>query len=49
MEFEVRGMKVGYPVLFTRVNECVLVEVPDLEILTQGKDMVDANTEVMKR
>ena len=31
-----------YPVIFTKTKECVLVEVPDLRILTQGKDMADA-------
>ncbi len=37
-------MKEVYPVFLTKVNNenTVLVEVPDLEILTQGKDMNDA-------
>jgi len=35
-------MKKVYPVLFTQTKECVLVEVPDLEILTEGKNMNDA-------
>lgn len=35
-------MKRVYPVILTQVEECVLVEVPDLEILTQGKDLADA-------
>ena len=35
-------MKNVYPVIFTQVDECVLVEVPDLEILTEGTDMVNA-------
>lgn len=35
-------MKSVYPVFFTKVDESVLVEVPDLEILTEGKDMSDA-------
>lgn len=35
-------MKTIYPVIFTQVKECVLIEVPDLEILTEGKDMADA-------
>lgn len=35
-------MKKVYPVLFTQNKECVLVEVPDLEILTEGKNMNDA-------
>lgn len=35
-------MRNVYPVFFTKVNDCVLVEVPDLEILSEGKDMNDA-------
>lgn len=35
-------MKAVYPVFFTQVKDAVLIEVPDLEILTQGKDMTDA-------
>lgn len=35
-------MKGVFPVLFTEVEGAVLVEVPDLEILTQGKDFPDA-------
>ncbi|MGN0405490.1 MAG: type II toxin-antitoxin system HicB family antitoxin [Bariatricus sp.] len=35
-------MKAAYPVIFTETKECVLVEIPDLEILTEGKDGVDA-------
>lgn len=35
-------MKKAYPVIFTQVDDGVLVEVPDLEILTEGKDMPDA-------
>ncbi|MEE0959356.1 MAG: type II toxin-antitoxin system HicB family antitoxin [Lachnospiraceae bacterium] len=31
-----------YPVLFTSTEECILVEVPDLELLTEGKNMFDA-------
>ena len=31
-----------YPVLFTQTAGAVLVEVPDLEILTEGTDMADA-------
>ena len=31
-----------YNVLFTKTKKCVLVEVPDLNILTEGKDMQDA-------
>lgn len=35
-------MKNIYPVFFTKTDTVVLVEVPDLEILTEGKDMIDA-------
>lgn len=35
-------MKAIYPTIFTQTNSCVLVEVPDLGILTEGKDMQDA-------
>ena len=35
-------MKNVYPVFFTKTNDSILVEVPDLEILTEGKDMSDA-------
>ncbi len=35
-------MKNVYPVFFTITKECVLVEVPDLDILTEGKDLNDA-------
>ena len=35
-------MKKMYPVIFTQTNDCVLVEVPDLNILTEGKNMEDA-------
>ena len=35
-------MKTVYPVIFTKTVDCVLVEVPDLQILTEGKDLVDA-------
>lgn len=35
-------MKSVYPVLFTKTNSAVLVEVPDMEILTEGKDLNDA-------
>ena len=37
-------MKNVYPVFFTKTNDNVLVEVPDLDILTEGKDMNDAIT-----
>ena len=35
-------MKNVYPVFFTKTDTVVLVEVPDLEILTEGTDMLDA-------
>jgi len=35
-------VKAVYPVLFTKTDTDVLVEVPDLEILTEGKDMNNA-------
>ena len=35
-------MKNVYPVFFTKTDTIVLVEVPDLEILTEGTDMSDA-------
>lgn len=35
-------MKGVYPVFFTKTDEVVLIEVPDLEILTEGKNMLDA-------
>lgn len=35
-------MKAIYPVFFTQADNAVLIEVPDLEILTEGKDMQDA-------
>lgn len=35
-------MKNVYPVFFTKTDTIVLVEVPDLEILTEGKSMTDA-------
>ena len=35
-------MKAVYPVIFTKTEDCSLVEVPDLQILTEGKDLVDA-------
>lgn len=35
-------MKKVYSVIFTQTEDVVLIEVPDLEILTEGKDMVDA-------
>ena len=35
-------MKGVYPAIFTKTENAILVEVPDLEILTEGKDMQDA-------
>lgn len=35
-------MKAVYPVIFTETEDVVLVEVPDFQILTEGKDMADA-------
>ena len=35
-------MRRVYPAILTPVEDCVLVEVPDLEILTQGKDLANA-------
>lgn len=35
-------MKKVYPVIFTQTESIILVEVPDMEILTEGTDMADA-------
>ena len=35
-------MKNVYPVFFTETDKCVLIEVPDLEILTEGNNLYDA-------
>ncbi|MGL4485043.1 MAG: type II toxin-antitoxin system HicB family antitoxin [Anaerovoracaceae bacterium] len=35
-------VKIVYPVIFTEADDCILVEVPDLEILTEGKNISDA-------
>jgi predicted RNase H-like HicB family nuclease len=35
-------MKNVYPVFFTKTNDDILIEVPDFNILTEGKDMNDA-------
>ena len=35
-------MKNIYPVIFTQTEDVILIEVPDLEILTQGIDIVGA-------
>ena len=31
-----------YPVILTYDDDCILVEVPDMEIFTEGKDLTDA-------
>ncbi|MFR7443068.1 MAG: hypothetical protein ACLUUO_05735 [Sellimonas intestinalis] len=38
-----------YPVLFTKVESSILVEVLDLNITTEGKDMNDAIEMAMRR
>lgn len=35
-------MKNVYPVFFTKADDIILIEVPDLGILTEGKNMSDA-------
>lgn len=35
-------MKEVYPVIFTKSEGMILIEVPDLQILTQGKNLPDA-------
>ena len=35
-------MRAVYPIYLTKTDDIILVEVPDLEILTEGKDMNDA-------
>ena len=35
-------MRTVYPVFFTKTDDVILVEVPDLEILTEGTDMNNA-------
>lgn len=35
-------MKKVYPVIFTKINDGYLIEVPDLEILTEGIDLENA-------
>lgn len=35
-------MKTVYPVFFTKADDVILIEVPDLEILTEGTDMNNA-------
>ena len=35
-------MRKAYPVIFTQTQDVVLIEVPDLSILSEGKDIADA-------
>lgn len=35
-------MKRIYPVIFTQTNDGILIEVPDMDIVTEAKDMTDA-------
>lgn len=35
-------MKKMYPVIFTQTKDCILVEVPDLNIFTEGRNMENA-------
>lgn len=35
-------MKKTYPVLFTESEDCILIEVPDLKIITEGRDIENA-------
>lgn len=35
-------MKNVYPVFFTKTDDCILIEVPDFSILTEGTNMNDA-------
>lgn len=35
-------MKKVYPTIFTQTDDVVLIEVPDMGILTEGKDIADA-------
>lgn len=35
-------MKNVYPVFFTKTDDCILIEVPDFNILTEGTNMNDA-------
>lgn len=34
--------KMVYPVIFTRTDTCILIEVPDLQIVTEGMNFSDA-------
>ena len=35
-------MRTAYPTIFTKTEDCYLIEVPDLEILTEGTSLEDA-------
>lgn len=35
-------MKAVYPTIFTKTEDCYLIEVPDLEILSEGTDLENA-------
>ncbi len=35
-------MTKAYPTIFAKTDDCYLIEVPDLEILTEGADMENA-------
>nr|WP_315021733.1 HicB family protein [uncultured Aminipila sp.] len=35
-------MKKVYPVIFTQMDDCILVDIPDLEVLTQGQNLANA-------
>lgn len=35
-------MKTAYPVIFTKAGDVILIEIPDLEILSEGKDFANA-------
>lgn len=35
-------MKAAYPVIFTETKDTILIEVPDLEILSEGTDFINA-------
>lgn len=42
IKMEVVTMKKAYPVIFTQTQDIVLIEVPDLAILSQGTDIANA-------
>lgn len=35
-------MRIAYPTIFTKTEDCYLIEVPDLEILTEGTNLENA-------